>query len=884
MRIAIVAFAQGNELPNGFPLWLARHLTRTGEDCTLIWSNLEYRWDASQPLLPDVEVLYLTLSPLLPVPRTPDRPWFELSATLAPILRRFDVVYAIGSGHPAMHALRERRYSPATYPYFVTIVSVIPSDAEGSSHSMVADQRFGESYQVRHSDVLVCLDPVQPQQLQALGWKLPASERVHCAGRDADTWSTLHREIVAAAGAAAGSHRPRIPFATNPPVTVCLSAANDSERNEATFASLLRQTTTNFTVNAITQSSQFRLSPHTLELIRARGWQLHKAAYSCPAEALNLAARDAHSDYLLFLYDGDIALPRMVERMLEAAAYCGAEALGEWSWQFPSDQKVYDFHSERLVCLPNQLFTPSGNDLTEDLSEDSSRGSVSFIRRSAFEAAGGFPISAAVGAESNALRTRLILSGFSTDLVPEYLRYRQERVPASAPRISADPTRGLTSDPAAAPSSSATVFRGIEAGDQIQTDHAPAAENELVNARSRRHSHAASRPERLRLLLLVGSWPYPATSGALQRCLAMIRFFAGRHELTLVSFLSPLEEATRNELLSYCHTIYAVHYGGSFAPQSESLPRLVRERQTTRMVDTIRAIPTHLYDAALIEQIFLAPYRELIKAPSVLDEHNVESALLAQASRQASDAQITHGCANPQEAEALRAYEDRTWPQFEICSAVTEAVQREIQMRAGRARTILVENGTDPAIRLHDARSDTGTVLFTGALGYYPNVDALLYFSKEIWPAILRRDSSARLICAGSDAPPAVRAIKKERRVELIENPPDIGAIAARASISIVPLRIGSGTSLKILDSMAMGLPVVSTRQGCEGLRVEDGEHLLIRDDPEDFAEAVIQLLKDKPLWNRLRTRAFELIERHYRWDRVLQPLEGALLNLASTR
>ncbi len=171
-----------------------------------------------------------------------------------------------------------------------------------------------------------------------------------------------------------------------------------------------------------------------------------------------------------------------------------------------------------------------------------------------------------------------------------------------------------------------------------------------------------------------------------------------------------------------------------------------------------------------------------------------------------------------------------------------------------------------------------------GALGYYPNVDALLYFIKEIWSEILRRDSSLRLICAGSGATPSVRAIKKERRVELVENPPDIRPIAARASVSIVPLRIGSGTRLKILDSMAMGLPVVSTTRGCEGLSVEEGKHLLIRDNPEDFAEAVVEVLKDEQLWNGLRGNGFELIERHYRWDRVLEPLEGALFNLASAR
>jgi glycosyltransferase involved in cell wall biosynthesis len=887
MRIAILAVAQGDELPNGFPLWLARHLKRTGEDCTLIWANLDYRWDASQPLLSGVEVLYLTRSPSSPVPRVPERPLFDLSEVLAPVLRRFDIVYSMASGHPTMHALRQRRFSPAILPYVVTIVSSIPSDAEGTPpHSMadaIADQRFGELYQVRHSDFLVCLDPVQPPQLRALGWKLPVPEHLRVAIRDADMWSTLHREIIAAADAAAASGRPRLPCATTPSVTVCLSIGDDPHKSDATFDSLLRQTTTDFTVNAVTDGSDSKLSPHILEGIRERGWLLHTAAFRCAAEALNIAARDANSDYLLFLYPDDIALPRLVERMLEAASYCGTDALGEWLWQFPSDRKVYDFAGGgRIVCSPTQLYTPTGNDLTGDLLEDSSRGWVSLIRRSVFEAAGGFPTNAAEGSEGSALRTRLMLSGFSTDVVPEFLRYHQRVARDSAPRAPAKVAHPSTSQAAGAAisSSSAMVFRGIEPG-----DHAQPAGNAVLIAKPAPLSHNVLRPERLRLLLIVGSWPNPPTSGYSQRCLAIIRFLGRRHDLTLVSFLSPFEEPTRDELLPYCRTIYAVRYGGSFAPQSESLPRLVRERQTTRMLETIRSIPTHLYHAAVIEQIFLAPYRELINAPTLLDEHNIESAIMDQASQQSSYAQTTPAFANPkEEAEALRAYEDLTWPRFEVRTAVSAAARREIDERAQRGRTILVENGTDPFLRLLDARPDTGTALFMGALGYYPNVDALLYFIKDIWSEILRRDSSLRLICAGSGATPSVRAIKKERRVELVENPPDIRGIAARASVSIVPLRIGSGTRLKILDSMAMGLPVVSTTRGCEGLSVEEGKHLLIRDNPEDFAEAVVEVLKDEQLWNGLRSNGFELIERHYRWDRVLEPLEGALFNLASAR
>ena len=106
--------------------------------------------------------------------------------------------------------------------------------------------------------------------------------------------------------------------------------------------------------------------------------------------------------------------------------------------------------------------------------------------------------------------------------------------------------------------------------------------------------------------------------------------------------------------------------------------------------------------------------------------------------------------------------------------------------------------------------------------------------------------------------------------------------IARRASISVAPLRLGSGTRCKILDSMAWGLPVVSTTLGAEGIEATEGEHLLVRDDIEQFAEAVVQLLSDKELWQKLRTAGRQLVRERYSWDRVFEPLEDGLIELVS--
>jgi glycosyltransferase involved in cell wall biosynthesis len=398
-----------------------------------------------------------------------------------------------------------------------------------------------------------------------------------------------------------------------------------------------------------------------------------------------------------------------------------------------------------------------------------------------------------------------------------------------------------------------------------------------------KHRFAAPRgQDRLKLLMLISRPPIPPMSGCYLRWWAMIRFLGQRHDLTLVTFCSSEQSRQLHQLLRFCRSIYAASWGGAELPGSQALPYIVRTRRRSTMRDALRAIPTHLYDVALIEQIVLAKFYEEIDVPAMLGEHNIESELLKQAAQSDVLADLTDTFDNPQhEAELLRDHEDRMWPQFAVRSAVSPRERDEIQRRSKTGQTILVENGTNPDLWLEIARPDTDRIVFFGALGYYPNIDGVLYFWQSIWPHLVRRRPSLNLIVAGTSAAPELRELKSQPGFTLIEDPPDIREIAALASLSIVPLRLGGGTRLKILDSMALGLPVVSTSLGCAGLAIEDGEQLLIRDDPVAFAEAIDELLSDRSLWQRLRRNGKIAVEERYSWNRVLAPLEPALFDIA---
>jgi glycosyltransferase involved in cell wall biosynthesis len=890
VKTAVVALARQGEGPSGFALALARSFSGSGDSCTLVWAFPDGALDSAQMPVTGVEVLYVNRLDST-VPRLPNFHKLHLSVQLASALRRFDIVYAMLYGHPAMHAARERRFSRSQAPFLVTVVDELPQRLLNvQSDFFLADvnRPFGERYQLQHSDYVICRAPVHAQRLAAEGWALPSPERLRQVAADPRKWSELRQQIEAAASIAAAEPRAIRPARTNPVATVCVPHFNQGDYLSAALESLARQTSRDFTVIAVDDGSTSLESRQTFDRMEERyrplGWRFLRQQNQGPGAARNLASRHAESEYLLFLDADDVAAPQFVARLVEAARLSGDDVLALWSHRFPVGETPYDYVNGQVAFPPDLIYTPPGHDLTGSLLQDFCGGSTCLVRRDAFDAVGGFPEGLLGAFEGYALQVRMALGGYAADVVPEVLCYYRD-TPGSVAKSSHDFWSHDTVRRAFDEKlnslhlpSFALAFRAIE---EIRWQ----AEQRLASlAEAVAQRHPRTKPQtRLRLLMLVSACPYPPLTGCLRRWWEMIRYFGTRHDLTLVTFMLPDEEKHKRHLLRYCNSVYAASYGGPRPLATEPLPYLVRVRQSNKMREAILSCPTHAYDAALIEQVFLAPYREMIRAPTILGEHNIESSLLACAAQDRLDGELTSGFANARaEAELLRDYEDRVWPDFPLRTAVSEAECDEIQRRAKLGRTIHVDNGTDPDLWLERADPNTGNVLFVGMLGYYPNVDAALYFWREIWPHLATLDSSLQLIIAGSSPTPEVRALRCQPNVTLIEDFADMRLVAARASVSVVPMRLGSGTRIKILDSMALGLPVVSTSLGAKGLAVEDGEHLLIRDEPRAFAAAVHQVQNDRSLWTKLRRNGRRLIEERYRWDRVFDPLDKALWELAS--
>jgi glycosyltransferase involved in cell wall biosynthesis len=200
--------------------------------------------------------------------------------------------------------------------------------------------------------------------------------------------------------------------------------------------------------------------------------------------------------------------------------------------------------------------------------------------------------------------------------------------------------------------------------------------------------------------------------------------------------------------------------------------------------------------------------------------------------------------------------------------------------RCSQGKTIVVENGVNPQTNALVQNEGARAVLFTGTLNYTPNIQAAIHLAQTIMPLVWRVEPGMRLCIAGKDPTEPVLALASDSRIEILSNPTDMRRVAERAAIAVVPLQIGGGTRIKILEALAWGLPVVSTARGCEGLEVVDNETILIRDEPQAFADAIIELITDHARRNSLRNAGRQLVEARYDWQGIFPKLEAAMEEL----
>jgi glycosyltransferase involved in cell wall biosynthesis len=378
--------------------------------------------------------------------------------------------------------------------------------------------------------------------------------------------------------------------------------------------------------------------------------------------------------------------------------------------------------------------------------------------------------------------------------------------------------------------------------------------------------------------MLIPYPPDPAVGGGGKRSYALVEYFARRHYVTALCLGKMPDRCTR-ALKQLCRRVFAVDWGPpAQLPPGAVLPTWARQCFDRGMQAAANALGWEPWDVTIFDQIYMAQYRFSVGGFHVLGEQNIESQLLGRIARLHEVSPSEETAAAVRDSQLMERLEDETWPDFPLRFGVSRADCDTMDRRAGRGRTVLAPNGCDPDNEIRDAQPDRKTVLFPATLDYYPNIDALAHMVDEIWPRVKARMPGAQLVVAGRKPGPPVKSAAARAGARLVADPPRMEDVARNCSAVVVPLRVGGGTRIKILDAMAMGLPVVSTALGCEGLDVADDTHLLIRDDPSDFASAVVEVLTDEARWRTLRKNGMRLVRERYSWDQSFHDLEVELL------
>lgn len=379
---------------------------------------------------------------------------------------------------------------------------------------------------------------------------------------------------------------------------------------------------------------------------------------------------------------------------------------------------------------------------------------------------------------------------------------------------------------------------------------------------------------------------WPLTSGARLRDYHLARELSRHAKLTYLGFLrngetQPLRGPMGGEQNVEC---LLVPLERSYTPGkllrglAGPVPVTVLNYTTGRMhAELTRTLEQGNFDLVQMEGIHLSGYLPVIaRAASrprlVCDWHNIESELLERyvANHAHSLLRRWYG------ARTAHLTEIRERRLLEECDGHLVCSERERQALLARvpgARIRVTANGVDIESQVVRPAERSGAqprdILFVGSMDYHANIDAALYFAREIWPGIHRSRPDLRFVIVGSRPVEEITALARLDGITVTGTVDAVGPYYQDALVSVVPLRVGSGTRLKVLEAMAAGVPVISTPLGAEGLDVTDGQQLLLAKEPAAFAAALLQLAGDEGERRRLASAGQQAVRNRYDWSAI---------------
>jgi glycosyltransferase involved in cell wall biosynthesis len=391
----------------------------------------------------------------------------------------------------------------------------------------------------------------------------------------------------------------------------------------------------------------------------------------------------------------------------------------------------------------------------------------------------------------------------------------------------------------------------------------------------------------MKLLWVKTDFLHPTTRGGQIRTLEMLRRLHRNHEVHYVAFDNPAQPEGLARSSEYCAKAYPVSHrvpaktspafalqliGGLFS----RLPVAVSRYQSAAMRRQVEALlGMYKFDSVVCDFLFPTPNIPQLDA-CVLFQHNVESMIWQRYVEHATGLKRLYF---RMQAKRMLEYEG------EICRSVRKVIavsdgDAETMRRIYRVPLALpVPTGVDLDYFVRpEASPKLADMVFLGSMDWMPNIDGVAWFVREVLPLIRHQRPDCSLAIVGRRPSPEVSKLaESDPLIQVTGTVPDVRPWLFGALASIVPLRIGGGTRLKIYEAMAAKIPVVSTAIGAEGLDVSDGENIYLADTPQNFAARCLALLESDADRRRLSSNAWNLVSSSYSWDAATRGMESLL-------
>lgn len=383
----------------------------------------------------------------------------------------------------------------------------------------------------------------------------------------------------------------------------------------------------------------------------------------------------------------------------------------------------------------------------------------------------------------------------------------------------------------------------------------------------------------MKILFLSPTVPYPLTDGGRIRVYNLLKQIAQDNDVTLLALetqptdsesISHIQQLGINtHLVKNLHTLPRISLSTLLAAFLKKQPITVARYNVPAYRERIHEL-LELADFDLVhyEMFHIAQFHTETDLPCVLSLQNVDSAIWHRLTDETTN--LFYKFAYWTQRNAFQRYERRLSPKFDAVTCTSEIDASVFEQFCPEDLVEVIPNGVDVTHFTPDYESaDSAHLIYIGSMDWYPNEDAVSFFVEEVFPIIRNSVPDVKFTIVGGNPSERVQGIADIDGVTVTGRVPEIKPYFSAATVFVVPLRIGSGTRLKILEALAMGKAVVSTTVGAEGLALQNGEEIMIADDPTNFAHAVIQLLTDPALRKKIGENGRKRVEQDYDWRNI---------------